>query len=427
MSEHTSEASVDASTQPPLSELCSKVVVAINNVLFRYIVGLLPVDERYSFEFDLYKGNPFRYGDTHKCHETRTFPGLYYAVSGSYGLEYILTDEQREKLYANGVGAYDIDIKLIFDEETVPQFVKNAIANKSKPKRGYNTTKFYYGLMMDIIIALEPYLVPPEDKEDNLYDVEGMGLLFNADKSRIDVLVGPLSMCNSLRNFLAHTPDKNHLDWKNDFAIFDTLWLFILCVKIGYYDEPACDSNHIRLWKLKKTVFRACVVTGVEIPDLTGVDMEEVHTALQTLHPTVIILWEYFESSRFQHPSMVRFIWSLDITDGDGKVYKYSKGPNFDEPNYGGGTSDYCVDDALENAKSCTIDALTLREMFGHDPKGRIKRIKIDKEFGSLIEEERTYAGQNGAGLGDGGYELGLSALGLLVAVAAALASSATR
>jgi hypothetical protein len=86
----------------------------------------------------------------------------------------------------------------------------------------------------------------------------------------------------------------------------------------------------------------------------------------------------------------------------------------------------------LESAERSNLDALTLREMFGYDPRGRIKIIETGEELPRGIEEDETEydlfaSEQTGAGLGDGGYELGLSALGLLVALAAALASTATR
>lgn len=422
MSEHPSELSVDANSLPPLSELCSQVVNAINNVLLDYIGGLIPEGDPFKFEY--YPGNPITDNDTHGCAETITFPGLYYAVSGSYGLEYIMTDEQRKKLYANDVGAYDIDIKIIFDEEKVPPFVKDAIVRNSQIKRGYDTTKFYYTLMRKIIRSLNPYLLP---NDGWLMDIESMGLLFNADESRIDVLVAPLSMCASLSNFLAHTPDKDHLNWKSDFAIFDSLLLFILCMKIGYFNEEACSNDHARLLKLKKIVFRACVITGVDIIDLTGVDMETTESVLQALKQTVDEVWNITKSVSFQNWLMVRYIWNLDIAQNNGGVYS-----RVESSNRGGGPSDVCVDRAFESAKSSNLDALTLREMFGYDPKGRINVIEIDEENGRGTEEDRTKddppaSGQTGAGLGDGGYELGLSGLGLLVAVAAALVSSATR
>jgi hypothetical protein len=188
---------VPAFTQPPLSQICSQIVTEINKVLSRYIRKL---DGGEQFQFSTYPGNPDIPNDTHKCTETISFPGLYYAVSGSYGLEYIMTDEQRKLLYASDVGAADVDIKIIFDEDNLPQFVKNAIAESENHNR-YTVKMFYHRLMMKIIRALKSHLSPGEGW---LMELENVGLLFNTDQARFDIVVAPLSTCASLKNFLDH-------------------------------------------------------------------------------------------------------------------------------------------------------------------------------------------------------------------------------
>lgn len=221
---------------------CNDIVSVINDVLIQELeIGENEVEWYYE-PTDVVSN----------CTRTLTHPGLYFAISGGYGFEMYLPDDDYERLYERMAGTIDLDIDIFIDTSNL------------KFRWLASESFWFYSFLVDRITSQlhSKKLISDFDYSTAAFnEVTEMGTIWFNKDLKLDLIIGPLLSAPSLPVYL-NTDGATFRNWKPGFRIFDVLHMFILCFHIGYSSLSSCFSGifRLRLLKLRKIIIRACTL-----------------------------------------------------------------------------------------------------------------------------------------------------------------------
>ena len=151
-----------------------------------------------------------------------TFPGLYYSVSGGYGFESTLTDDQYDRLLAKKAGTIDLDVKIVFDKNQFTRFFDDS----------EDGDMFFFeticGNIQDMLLTQG--LISVDDiSNSKVIGITDWGVVWFDRGLKLDLLITSIDRQPSLAAFLKTDENLTHWNWKSEYVIFDTLHMFMVC------------------------------------------------------------------------------------------------------------------------------------------------------------------------------------------------------
>jgi hypothetical protein len=332
------------------------------------------------------------------CTRTIEYPGLYYTVSGGYGFETYLPDDDYERLYDNKAGTSDLDIKIVFDTKYKSSFLgffNEETDNPDVLEKADQTPEFMLYLMDQIRQKLREQGETSKDGGEAIF-IPGLGLLWSHIELKLDVLISSLEHIPSLSAYL-NTDRVTYRSWKPGFRIFDALHMFLLCFYLGYSLPPGCVDFTNRITKLRKIIVRACIVSGVDYSDIDNSPRtRNTDAILKTFEVKTKLLYSIMERPEFKYKEYFRAITSMLETE-------------FDTQSGGDSSS------LITPPSSCylAIHPRTLYLLFGSEALSDLRG-----------EDEEVEVPDAHAGGGSNSNNVALSVMGFCVTVVAAAVSS---